>query len=134
MSVEIRRLEELGLRKTKARLSILLTLDTVGQPLSAPELSERLSQFDRVTIYRELHRLEDAGLVQTAHLGGKAVSYVLANSGHQHLAICLMCGAVRNVTFPISADCKETLVEQQTGFKIAKHSTEYFGYCAQCRT
>jgi len=129
----LQNLDRLGLRKTKARLAILLTLDTVGKPLSAPELSEKLSQFDRVTIYRELSRLTEAGLTKEAWLGGKAVSYVLAEDGHRHLAVCLTCGRVENIEFPNVADCKEAVVEKQTGFKIAKHNTEYFGYCQRCQ-
>lgn len=128
----IERLSSLGLRKTKARLAVIQELAQSAKPLSAPELSSRLSSFDRVTIYRELATLTESGLISEAWLGRKAVSYYLNDEGHKHLAVCISCGKVTSIPMPETSDCKEDYVSRKTGYKIARHSTEYFGYCKNC--
>lgn len=89
-----------GLRVTSSRLSVLAELSKEGPPVSHPELTERLAQsgLDRVTVYRNLVALTDAGLLVRTQLSDHVWRYELPPSGtshgqHPHL-VCTDCGTV----------------------------------------
>jgi len=54
-----------GLRRTRARRSVIEVLDRAGRPLSHQEIASdaRLVSLDRVTLYRTLTALQKAGLL-----------------------------------------------------------------------
>lgn len=96
-------LVEHGLSVTSQRLAILRELGNVSTPISHPELAERLSDtgVDRVTVYRTLLTLTEAGLLVRTQLGDQVWRYGLpattseSNHGrHPHL-VCTTCGIVR---------------------------------------
>ncbi len=59
-------LKAIGLRRTAAREAILQLLESAGRPLSHQDIYKRLQRigsFDRVTVYRTLETLLEAGLL-----------------------------------------------------------------------
>lgn len=95
-----------GLRITPVRREVLAALNRAGYPLSQPELAALpdLAGFDRVTLYRTLSRLKEAGLVHAVQ--GMDGSWRFCAQpppsrgcpgNHPHF-LCLGCGRMRCLT------------------------------------
>jgi Fur family ferric uptake transcriptional regulator len=90
-----------GLRVTQPRLAVLHVMSQQTSPLSHADLIEALDGqgFDRVTLYRNLNDLADAGIVARTELGDHVWRFELrsgadAHSGlHPHFT-CTDCGSV----------------------------------------
>lgn len=95
------RLKEAGLRTTAARMAVLRYLETADLPVSHSELVRLLSEddFDRVTIYRNLKDLAEAGLVARTDLGDHTWRFELQGQRESHLSAhphftCTVCRTV----------------------------------------
>jgi Fur family ferric uptake transcriptional regulator len=98
-----------GLRVTQPRLAVLQVLTRSARPLSHADLIEALAGqgFDRVTLYRNLNDLADAGIVVRTEVGDRVWRFELrgrvgragedgagSHSGvHPHFT-CTDCGSV----------------------------------------
>jgi len=95
------RLRAVGLRSTAARVAVLRELEAAKVPLSHADLVESMQDagYDRVTLYRNLTDLTEAGLVIRADLGDHVWRFELkgdqsAEHGpHPHFT-CTDCGSV----------------------------------------
>jgi Fur family ferric uptake transcriptional regulator len=95
------RLREAGLRATTARVGVMRVLIEAGAPLSHSEVYERLSDqsVDRVTVYRNLVDLAEAGLLRRSDVGDHVWRFewtapaASEPHGHPHF-VCSDCGAV----------------------------------------
>lgn len=96
------RLRAAGLRSTSPRVAVLRELDSATAPRSHADLVEALGEegYDRVTIYRNLTDLTEAGLVMRADLGDHVWRFELkrgttnSHQGtHPHFT-CIDCGTV----------------------------------------
>jgi Fur family transcriptional regulator, ferric uptake regulator len=99
---ELRRLlDAKGVRVTEQRLVILRELMSLSLPVSHSELTKRLAgtTLDRVTIYRNLLALSEAGILVRTQLGDNQWRFELTGTGsvehdrHPHL-VCSECGTV----------------------------------------
>jgi Fur family ferric uptake transcriptional regulator len=99
-------LEQAGLRVTPVRREVLAALTRVGYPLAQAELAalRGLKSFDRVTLYRTLSRLKEAGLVHAVQgMDGawRFCAHPVLDAGcpgnHPHF-LCLGCGRMRCLT------------------------------------
>jgi Fur family ferric uptake transcriptional regulator len=94
-------LAERGFRITEQRLILLRELAQLKLPISHPELTERLAgtALDRVTIYRNLLSLTEAGVLVRTQLGDNVWRYELPQSKlpehdrHPHF-VCTDCGDI----------------------------------------
>ena len=96
------RLRSAGLRSTAPRVAVLRQLQRAARPVSHAELVERLDGegLDRVTLYRNLNDLADAGLLARTDLGDHTWRFELRPEGtgahatlHPHFT-CTRCGTV----------------------------------------
>lgn len=96
------RIRAVGLRATAARIAVLRELTQANTPLSHANVSEKLADagFDRVTVYRNLVELADAGLASRVDLGDHTWRFEVRretskehNSEHPHF-VCVDCGEV----------------------------------------
>ena len=90
-------LQEAGLRATGTRLAVYEALDAAQQPMSHKDAVELLPSFDRVSVFRSLGALTEAGLVRRLELGDHTFRFELirATSEHQHAHFtCTACGDV----------------------------------------
>jgi Fur family ferric uptake transcriptional regulator len=96
------RIRGVGLRATAARIAVLRVLTQAGSPLSHADVSEQLadSGFDRVTVYRNLVELADAGIASRVDLGDHTWRFEVRRetskehkSEHPHF-VCVDCGEV----------------------------------------
>ncbi len=130
-------LSDSGLRITNSRRSILKTLLKMKGPFSAYDLLEALpgrgKNFDLVTVYRNLHALENAGLVCRADFSDDMCRYLVSEPGHDHHhhhIVCRSCKKIEPVDFCI-LDAQEKILGK-LGFKDIHHRLEFSGVCAAC--
>jgi Fur family ferric uptake transcriptional regulator len=95
------KIRAVGLRSTAPRVAVLRELETATAPLSHADLVESLGDegYDRVTIYRNLTDLTEAGLVVRADLGDHVWRFELRRAGKEHTGshphfTCTDCGTV----------------------------------------
>lgn len=93
------RLREAGLRITVTRLGVLKVLHDSPVPMSAQEVFEHIRRQggDRVTVYRTLNSLDEAGLLHRMDPGDRVWRYGILQRDHHHHAhfVCDDCGEVR---------------------------------------
>src|SRR3990172_3648223 len=94
------RLRGSGLRSTPARLAVLGFLEPTPRPVSHADLVEALADkgIDRVTLYRNLTDLTQAGLVRRADLGDhvwrfESTQSKIGHAEHPHFT-CVECGEI----------------------------------------
>lgn len=95
------RIRAVGLRSTAPRIAVYHRLQQASGPVSHAELADDLAPlgFDKVTIYRNLVDLTEAGLVSRQDLGDHVWRFELINQthdaehAHPHF-MCQTCGEV----------------------------------------
>jgi len=94
-------IREAGLRVTQPRLAVLQVLEKQRGPLSHADLINALDGqgFDRVTLYRNLNDLADAGIVARTEVGDHVWRFELRKRAEAHSGIhphftCTDCGTV----------------------------------------
>jgi len=90
-----------GLRVTQPRLAVMHVLTKSSRPLSHADLIDALDGqgFDRVTLYRNLNDLADAGIVARTEVGDRVWRFELRSGDDTHTGThphftCTDCGAV----------------------------------------
>jgi len=104
------------------------------RPLSHQELMGRLGEadVDRVTVYRTLHRLVEAGLLHEALVDGRQVLYETADRCHESHCHAHFTCRVCNRTYCLT-EAKVTLVEGVgDGFIAERQKVLIEGRCPQC--
>lgn len=129
-------LRKQGYRLTPARQIILHALVQSGGHLTADDLvafvREQAPGVGRMTVYRTLEILQQAGLVQPIYLGTGAAHYVLMVDGHHHHLICSYCNRVIEFDECVVQEIGEVL-SRRFDFQIQSHMLEFYGLCAKCR-
>ena len=94
-------LRSAGLRSTAPRVAVLRRLERAATPLSHADLVDALADqgLDRVTLYRNLNDLAEAGLVVRTDLGDHTWRFELRPEGASHATLhphftCTRCGTV----------------------------------------
>ena len=140
---ELRRAD---LRVTGVRLRVMEVLADTGEALDAQEVERRaaLPAADRVTIYRTLNTLVDAGLAHRVDPGDRVYRFSLTSHDrcegghhhHEHLhMVCDTCGSVRCL------DDAEVIVQTKTRGQSTPRRLRVFsgegtlhGVCERCET
>jgi Fur family transcriptional regulator, ferric uptake regulator len=132
-------LQERGIRLTHQRRVLLDLIDKTGLHLDAERLYELAKQKDprinRVTVYRTIKMLKDAGLIDELDLmhwsGDQHYYETRLKQEHAHM-ICLRCGRVEEF-FGEPLKKLRQLIESHFGFQVVIVRTEAGGYCANCQ-
>lgn len=125
-----------GLAATRQRVAIAETVFSTHGHLTADQFVERVrrrnSRVGRVTVYRNLKILVDAGLVEERPFRKDRMLYehVVGHHHHDHM-VCVRCGKV------LEWESRRIEEEQQAaarkrGFRVLHHSHTLFGYCRRC--
>lgn len=129
------RLQESGYRLTIPRQTIIAALRDAGRYCTAQQLYERLRgrSVGLASVYRTLELLADLGLaLKRAEDGGEA-SYLYCSPEHHHHVICTQCGTVREIDANFCpTPTVIAAVEAATAFRIAHHTLDFHGLCADC--
>ncbi len=127
-------LRRAGLRCTAGRQKVLAILMKARRPLSHAEVMQRLGKdkVDRVSVYRALHALVDAGLVHRALVHGRTALYETADRCteqfcHPHF-VCRRCG----VTLCIAGTLNYPRAELGRGFVVERQRLLLEGLCPKC--
>lgn len=129
-------LKRKGLSITAPRLLIAEEVFSANQHRTAEELYERLKEkqsgVGRVTVYRTLKVMVEAGLVETRDFGGQGrYEPVIGRKHHDHL-VCIDCRTV--VEFSSNAiEREQDRITRHHGFEIVHHVHTLFGRCPRCR-
>lgn len=121
------------LKKTPARVAILKTLLSDHGPFSVDELRARPGArgLNRVTTYRTLTSLEEAGLVRRCEFGDNTSRYEYSGDGHHHHhVICKRCRSSEVVDTCLPESIARALGAR--GYTQISHSLEFFGVCPRC--
>lgn len=127
-------LKAAGLYCTQARMAVLEALMEASSPLPQDRIAEQVAAgaFDKVTIYRTLESLTQAGLVHRAFMHSRAWHFELADhctekQCHPHFT-CLNCGQTRCLT-----DTSLPMVKiPHDGFVVSRQQVRLEGLCPDC--
>jgi len=127
-------LKEAGLYCTEARVAILKVLMEAIGPLSQDQISGQLESrtLNKVTVYRTLESLAEAGLVHRAFMEDRAWHFELADHCTEHQChphfTCTRCGVTQcmtDITLPMA-------VIPRKGFVITRQQVRLEGLCPAC--
>jgi len=129
----IRRLREAGLRLSTARRLIIEALFAADGPVSAQEIARDsgMPEADPSSVYRNLERLEELGVIRHVHLGHGPSRYMLVGGGEREFLLCERCGRVRSVE-PADLDPVRERIEADFGYRARFGHFPIVGLCSDC--
>jgi len=131
-----RALREAGLSCTNQRLKLAEIVFSHHQHFTADDLiawaRKSIRVVGRVTVYRTLKVLVDAGLVEERPFRKDRVVYehVIGHRHHDHM-VCLSCGEIIEFSNPRIEEEQERSAKAHE-FKIVYHNHTLFGTCTKC--
>ncbi len=119
-------------RSTRQRIAIRSAIRAARRPLSPQEVLEgargSVRALGLATVYRNLKRLVDEGLVQVITLPGQSARYEARESSHHHHFQCTTCRRVYDVP-----GCPGNLRRlAPRGFRVEHHEVTLYGRCSDC--
>ncbi len=98
----------------------------------AAAVHKRWPGVGNATVYRTLHLLNDAGLVEARQFGEGFARYEAAatHEHHDHL-VCTACGAILEFEDDAIEDLQHKISDRH-GFLMKSHRMEIYGLCAKC--
>lgn len=127
------RLEDTGYRLTAPRRAVIEAIAGANRPFTIEELSDRLPNIGRATVFRTIKLLQELDIVCRVPLEDGGIRYERSRSGHHHHhLICSECGSVTEFSDPV---LDETIERSATtaSFELDGHSAELYGRCASCQ-
>ena len=126
-------LRENGYSITSQRLSVFDALQQIDDPITITQLADKLTDMDRVSVYRTVELFEKVGIVHRLWTGFKSKIELSENfSPHHHHFTCLECDETIGLNSEVlEKDLKD--FECEYGFELTQHSVELSGYCTKCK-
>ena len=125
-----------GLSVTQQRLRLGELIFSTHGHFTPDELDAKAKKagikVGRVTVYRTLNLMVDAGLVEERVFERGRVHYehTVGHAHHDHM-VCVSCGKV--IEFESEAiEREQQLAAARHGFAVLHHSHTLFGYCRGC--
>lgn len=125
-----------GLKMTRERRVILDHVLSVRGHFDVDDLLVRLRRaghaVSRATLYRNLPRLVDSGLIHKVEMARGQARYELMLGRHHHdHMICLGCGTILEFESPEVERIQEQVCRRKK-FVMTGHSHQIRGYCEAC--
>ena len=122
-------------KKTSPRVSIIQALQTDCNPLSESEVKEKMGAlYDRITFYRSVQTLEEAGIIHRIVADNTVVKYALnqCEKDHQHTTdhvhfFCTRCNSLVCLN-----GVKTQAYELPEGFTSNQCDVVIKGMCNKC--
>jgi Fur family ferric uptake transcriptional regulator len=121
-------LRRAGHRVTMPARTVLEALFAASGPLAAEQIAPAL---EPASVYRNLERLQQLGVVTHVHLGHGPGRYVLARGGPREYLVCERCGRVTSVE-PAQLDEVRERVRAAFGYEARFTHFPIHGLCADC--
>lgn len=129
-------LREYGLRVTGPRISVLSTILELGRPSAASDVIEVLGDIglSEVTVYRNLNRLVEEGLLKPVDTPERRRRFEVRSSGggHEHPHAHFVCDGCGNVT---CLELESPPVKSEgvpEGFRVKASRLVLHGTCDTC--
>lgn len=139
-----RMLRQAGMKVTRSRLAILDLLGKRRTHMSADEITDALSgngfRVDRVTVYRNLDRMLNAGILATVYVADRAMHVGLRSnpgSRHHHFIVCQDTGRVTEIDSRFMEDCwdrAKEAIREATGWELTGHVMQFVGRSPEAKT
>jgi Fur family ferric uptake transcriptional regulator len=123
-------LRRAGHRVTMPARAVLEALFAASEPLAAEEIAPSL---EPASVYRNLERLQQLGVVTHVHVGHGPGRYVLARGGAREYLVCERCGRITTVD-PEQLDDVRDRVRAAFGHEARFTHFPIHGLCAGCTT
>jgi len=116
------------------REAIITELSSVTSHPTASEIYEmvrkRIPNISLGTVYRNLSQLSEDGQILRITTGEGTERFDATVSDHYHFC-CDGCGCVSDLNLP-PLDELNSMVENSSGAKVARHSLIFYGVCPTC--
>lgn len=126
-----RALRARGGRVTGPARLVLEALFAAPGPVSAERLAAEAGGLDLATVYRNLERLEDLGVVRHVHLGHGPGLYALLGGEDREYLVCDICDRV-DLVDPARLDPVRAAIRNEFGYEARFRHFAIHGMCAQC--
>lgn len=128
-------LRDNGCKVTPQRLAVYDMLShTTGHPTAEmiyQKVKEQYPTMSFATVYKSVEIFSKLGVIQVLNTGEDSFRYDAKTSEHPHIK-CTKCGRVNDVSH-LDARAVESLVENETGFKVNGHQFYFYGICPDCQ-
>lgn len=122
------------LKATPLREAILMAIYKSEKPLSAEEISRKLSkvEFDQASLFRSLKALSEKELLSQVDLGEGFIRYEAhcQEHSHHHHIMCHSCKKITILPFCIPQEIVNYL--KKAGYSNLSHRMDFFGTCKSC--
>lgn len=129
-------IKESGLRVTSHRMSVLLAVSKVKQPITVYELVSLLRKkedIDQATIYRNLSSLHEAGILRRLDFNHGHAHYELETGRASHQIVCGKCENIEKIEGVSIDGAIQKMLNKSKKFKnTTTHSIEIYGVCKNC--
>ena len=129
------KLRESGGRLSAARAMVLETLFAADGPRSAEYIAgdggRRRIPLDLASVYRNLERLEELGVVRHVHLGHGPGLYALVSAGEHEYLVCERCDRVTSLD-PSALDAVRQQLHETFGYRARFTHFPIVGLCPTC--
>jgi Fur family transcriptional regulator, ferric uptake regulator len=123
-----------GGRLTTPRRLVLQALFAAGGLVSAEQISAGAAtgtEIELTSVYRNLERLEELGVVRHVHVGHGAGLYGLVGDGEREYLVCEACGDV-TVAQPEQLDRAREAIRDALGYEARFGHFPIHGLCPRC--
>lgn len=133
-------LQNLDIPKTKARLDILDFLINLKAPTSIMELKVGLPTYNESTLYRNLDKFINLGIVKKLNLNSDychfefqelSLKKTAKHSHHHHHIVCTECKTIQCLDI-CGLESLFFQKIQKLGFTNINHTLEFSGLCKNC--
>ena len=130
------KLRQTGMRATAPRVALLQLMEQSSKPMTHTEVVDALGQddWDQATLYRNLVKFTEDGLIRVAsQLGGQARYELVRDDHHDHIHphfVCNDCGQVECLP------ATQVTVAESAAWQnaIQNAMVEIVGICPDCQT
>ncbi len=124
-------LQDSQLKKTAFRQELLKVFRAAKSPLTAAQVFERLPEFDRATLFRNLKTMVAKDVLSSTEFGTGSAFYCLNNEAHHHHHIfCVRCETAKGLDECVVAPLVKKA--QELGYEVLNHKLELLGICPDC--
>ncbi len=96
------------------------------------EVAAMHPNISKATVYRNLNRMADEGVISRLHTPQGADFYDLCTDEHYHMK-CERCERIFDLPLEYQYGLCGKL-SQQTNFELHRHSLMFFGLCPECKS
>ena len=123
-------------RSTPVYKALIDIFESHSEPVSNKDVILLLKKSglspNRTTIYRQIEKLTNDGVIKRVRIDDKSSSYEKAALHHHHV-ICKKCEKIEDVELKDDTILEKGIIDRG-GFEILNHSLEFYGICRGCLT